>query len=392
MELKRICDTITCWENTFTQELRQTAQTEVIVPDTCPDVVQLYENSAMVFIDSRRAMDGKIEVAGSVRCEILYQAAEEELVRLETTIGFTAVMEDDDIRADDTVLVSAEPDRPDIRIINSRKLAVNAGVLLRAGAYRETTNEICKDVDIPEGYGIRRLVTANRVETVEAVKEKTFTITDRFEIERAKSGAEEILRSNVNVTEQDHKLIGRKIILKGVITVDSMYRSFEGQVENASFELPFSQIMETEGNEDARCDLSFLMRAFLLQPEQDSYYEGRNLELKAEITVQAVCRSTEEIEVLEDIYSVSHPMQTEYEQLMIGETRINTLNRAAINENEKKDKSGMPSVVMRMTEAGEALWDLARQYDTTVEAIASANSLSGARTLKRGMLLVPVMG
>ena len=81
MELKRICDTITCWENTFTQELRQTAQTEVIVPDTCPDVVQLYENSAMVFIDSRRAMDGKIEVAGSVRCEILYQAAEEELVR-----------------------------------------------------------------------------------------------------------------------------------------------------------------------------------------------------------------------------------------------------------------------------------------------------------------------
>ena len=64
----------------------------------------------------------------------------------------------------------------------------------------------------------------------------------------------------------DHKLIGRKIILKGVITVDSMYRSFEGQVENASFE-SFSQIMETEGNEDARCDLS-LMRAFCFSPNR----------------------------------------------------------------------------------------------------------------------------
>ena len=247
---------------------------------------------------------------------ILYQVAEEELVRLGDDHRLHGGDGGRRYRADARCSFR-RAGWPDIRIINSRKTAVNAGAL-RAGAYRETTNEICKDVDIPEGYGIRRLVTANRVETVEAVKEKTFTITDRFEIERAKSGAEEILRSNVNVTEQDHKLIGRKIILKGVITVDSMYRSFEGQVENASFELPFSQIMETEGNEDARCDLSFLMRAFLLQPEQDSYYEGRNLELKAEITVQAVCRSTEEIEVLEDIYSVSHPMQTEYEQLMIG--------------------------------------------------------------------------
>ncbi|NLA88185.1 MAG: DUF3794 domain-containing protein, partial [Clostridiales bacterium] len=392
MELKRVCDTIAYWENTGTGEIRQTAQAEVIVPDTHPDVAQLSQSSAIILIEAKEALSGRAEIEGRVRVEILFVGTGEEPIRLETFLPFTAVLEDERINEDDMVIVSASTDKLDVRTINSRKLFVSIEAVLNVSTYHETTKEICKDIEEAPAYGIQRLHETNKVEMIDAIREKTFVVADRFEIERANSGAEEILRTQVSLSEQDHKLVGRKMILKGVLSIECLYKSFEGQTENASFELPFSQIMETDGNEDAKSNLNFFLRSFSFQPEQESYYEGRTLALKAEITVQAVCSSPVEIDRLEDVYSILYPMQAEYDNLVFGQTQIHSLRFASLNEAERKDKSKQPALVLRMTDSGEALWDLAHQYDTTVEAIALANSLPGVKTLKGGMLLIPVMG
>ena len=48
----------------------------------------------------------------------------------------------------------------------------------------------------------------------------------------------------------------------------------------------------------------------------------------------------------------------------------------------------LPSLVLRAVKEGERLWDIAKQYRTTVEAILSANDLSEEAELGR-MLLIP---
>ena len=64
----------------------------------------------------------------------------------------------------------------------------------------------------------------------------------------------------------------------------------------------------------------------------------------------------------------------------------------AVNLGEKREKS-MPDVtlVLRRVDEGEQLWDIARQYVTTMSAIRSANNLSeDTKTLKEQMLLIPL--
>ena len=59
---------------------------------------------------------------------------------------------------------------------------------------------------------------------------------------------------------------------------------------------------------------------------------------------------------------------------------------------EKREKS-MPDVtlVLRRVDEGEQLWDIARQYATTMSAIKSANNLpEDTKALKEQMLLIPL--
>ena len=58
---------------------------------------------------------------------------------------------------------------------------------------------------------------------------------------------------------------------------------------------------------------------------------------------------------------------------------------------EREQQETRPSVVLRMTEAGEQIWNLAKQYDSTVEEICAANHLEGqdAELSAGRLLLIP---
>ena len=59
---------------------------------------------------------------------------------------------------------------------------------------------------------------------------------------------------------------------------------------------------------------------------------------------------------------------------------------------EKPDTQGcdLPSLILRALCEGETLWDVAKQYRTTIAEILSANELSGSTAAEAGqMLLIP---
>ena len=58
-------------------------------------------------------------------------------------------------------------------------------------------------------------------------------------------------------------------------------------------------------------------------------------------------------------------------------------------ECEKKEKN-VPSLVLRAMKPGERLWDIAKRYRTTVEAILAANELKEeSATVSGKLLLIP---
>jgi len=62
----------------------------------------------------------------------------------------------------------------------------------------------------------------------------------------------------------------------------------------------------------------------------------------------------------------------------------------ALRAEEREDTDDAPSLVLRAPREDETLWDIAKQYRTTVEEILSANELTESSTIELGqMLLIP---
>ncbi len=77
--------------------------------------------------------------------------------------------------------------------------------------------------------------------------EKDFTFSEEMNLSPGREGAAEILTSRVHSYVTETKIVGSKLLFKGVFTVSLLYRTGGGRCCAASGELPFSQIMEVEG-------------------------------------------------------------------------------------------------------------------------------------------------
>ena len=57
-------------------------------------------------------------------------------------------------------------------------------------------------------------------------------------------------------------------------------------------------------------------------------------------------------------------------------------------EKQENTSLNMPSLVLRALSSGETLWNLAKQYRTTVEDILKANEMAEEAAAKVGQLLL----
>ena len=62
-----------------------------------------------------------------------------------------------------------------------------------------------------------------------------------------RDGAAELLKSQVCSSVTEAKIVGSKLIFKGLFSVSVLYRTMAGKCCSTTAELPFSQIMEIEG-------------------------------------------------------------------------------------------------------------------------------------------------
>ena len=79
------------------------------------------------------------------------------------------------------------------------------------------------------------------------IAEKDFTFSDQLDLSPGRDGAAEILSHRASGTVTEIKIVGSKLLFKGIFTVSLLYRAADGTCRAAAGELPFSQILEVEG-------------------------------------------------------------------------------------------------------------------------------------------------
>jgi len=487
--------------------LSQEETAETIVPDYCPDIARIIATEGKLHIHSRELREGKANISGNVRVTVLYTPDEEGGIRtLEFAIPFHAEGEARALSGSQYLLANAETELLETRMLNPRKIFTHCKLLVRVTGYQK--KPLCFSADIQEGG--EKLAVEKRMELQCAIlltniTEKDYTFTEEINLSPGREGAVELLSSQVSGTVTETKLVGNKLIFKGLFLACLLYRSRNGRCASVTAELPFSQIMEVEGAaEGAVPSVQLQVTGTDFQINGDDP-EGRQIAVTFYFRATALLREERELTLLNDLYSTAYEVayeamplslvsfydtlsrrQTLREVLEIGvvadsilaihascgsvsvsqekanvtlRTSVNvrvmyldeggvplvaersidascvmevpehctvtaeavcgeevqgsigdrgievrfpvdfqveatsktkkiSISSAKLDLEKPKDLAGTPSLVLRCLGKQEGIWDLAKQYNTTIAAILAANQLETEEEISREKLLL----
>ena len=301
-------------ELTFTHE--ETAET--IVPDYCPDIARIIETEGKVYLHSREIHDGKAEVSGTVRVTVLYTPDGEGGIRtLEFAMPFTAETDSRALPECSMITAETEPELLEARMLNPRKVFTHCKLVTRMTGYQKVPVQVCTDVDADASLCIEKRQEQQKAVILTHISEKDFTFSETLNLSPGREGAAELLTSQVSSTVTETKIVGSKLIFKGMFTVKILYRAADGSCCATAGELPFSQIMEVEGAaEGAAASLQMQLTGTDLQID-GSDAEGRQIAVTLYVHATAMLREEREMTLLHDMYSTAYDLSYEAAPLSV---------------------------------------------------------------------------
>lgn len=310
LELKKSCfDTYEIGGDvTLTHE--ETAET--IVPDYCPDIARIIETDGTVCIHSREIREGRGEVSGTVRVTVLYIPDGEGGIRtLEFAIPFTAETEGRLLADCVHLIASVEAEGLETRMLNPRKVFTHCKLVLRVTGYRRVQLVVSPDVETTPELCVEKRQERQKAALLTNIAEKDFTFSESMNLSPGREGAADILSSHVTNCVTETKIVGGKLIFKGMFTVCLLYRTHEGKCCSTVSELPFSQIMETDGAaEGSSARLQLQMTGSDIQVDGDDP-EGRQFAVTLYLHATALLRQERELTILSDLYSTNYELSYE---------------------------------------------------------------------------------
>ena len=122
---------------------------EMIVPDIKPDIIKAISTSGIVSINKVDALDGKLRIDGGINTYIMYMPdVEEDNVRaLNTTVDFSEILDIENLKSGMQIFLDTKINSIDTRVINERKIKINATIEVIIKGFEKEEIEIINDVN-----------------------------------------------------------------------------------------------------------------------------------------------------------------------------------------------------------------------------------------------------
>ena len=302
-----------CYHKTFTQRFKKEETQDTVVPDTMPDIGEVLETTGILMIRSKDVDEGVVKVSGTVSACVVYKAEDRrEICSLEVSIPVSLNAESEHIRDEAAGTAELQLLSVETRVLNPRKVLVKAEISAQIDCYVSGVREFPQDIGPSEAdiHVLRRTVPFSP--TV-SVREKTFVVTDEWNVPPSSGAAKEILSRRVSTMVDDIKTVGSKLIFKGYIKCALLYNTTDDLLATAEFSSNFSQIIE--------CDTAFNAPAASVDVLPTGVYfeilsggEGRTISMELHMLAQSLCSERTELQYLADAYSNTHSLNLEQQE------------------------------------------------------------------------------
>ena len=236
---------VNCYKKVFSGNISREESSDFVVPDVMPDIGEIINSSATVFLRNKEVVSGKVNLSGTVNPSVLYLADEDDCPkRIQAEIPFTISAENPSISEQALATANVHLNYIEARASNPRKIYLRAGLCAWIDVYTEDTFSFGTDISDDCGMEIHTKREHILADLVCGVWEKTFILTDEYPLNTGKSNAQELLGQCIELSAEDVKFVGTKMIFKGLLKTDLLWSCEDGNVSASTFTSSFSQIMD----------------------------------------------------------------------------------------------------------------------------------------------------
>lgn len=329
---------------------------EVLLSGTKEAIRELLRSKCALRLTDCKEVGNKLVLKGTVQFEALYLDASGALAQVSSELPFSQILdgiaeETGDISARASLRLTGAEIRVGSESEPDNDHAISLRLTISAFAVLSEQRSVCCVADL---YSTSCELNA-KLENAELSGEPTFFTREQIMRERLETGAE----------------------VKAVLSTDICFSGASVSGSGDAAELRATASLRVLCLDENDAPLLSERRAEVLL-KTDFPTTGR-------VSVQNVCALDVSTSIGADGVELRFPVQF---TLSAAETPCYPCLTALQAEKRAESGQNAPSLVLRAMKQGERLWDIAKQYRTTVDAILAANELAEEAAAAAGRLLL----
>lgn len=339
---------------------------EIEVPTTQPPIISVINTRCIIPECEKKMISGKLLAKGSAELKLLYSCEKDggAIEPISFSMPFSQIIDIDGI--DDTFDCTVTPEVVSCDITptadkNAENRIIKCEIELRLICNAVKTASVMLGTDaFSTVYPCSVLVSEIKAEQIPVIYEESFRHSAK--ISDGDSVPQTIYSmwctpKNINTRLSDD---GNSVIISGMLTYSMASRDNAGMIIMPDKDEAFEETINLPDNLTG-CTVSAEISI------RDVSYN---------ISSEGILSAKSDISAKISVYSCSS---------------INALTDISVDESIKKQRDGDYAIKLYFGIENEEVWDIAKRYSTSVNAVIEENDLSGDRLESGGMLLIPIV-
>lgn len=313
MELQFRKESMPCICEVVSQCKHQELTQEVRLPDSMPDIGRVIGTWGQMLIRGKEWRQDNVGVSGGLMVWILYKPEDGSGCKVvETWIPFNMKVDITGTERDGTITASGGICYQDARSVSARKFMLRLGICLDIQVHAPTDVCIYEPAELPEHIKTKRATYPVKVPA--ELGEKAFSIDDLLPLPDNCPQVSEIIRYSVTPEIMELKVLGGRLVFRGVARVHVLYEYIDEKLHSYDAEIPFSQFTELDHEYEEGAEAAVWPIITSLEVDLD---ENKTPRVKASMAGQYIIYNKKMLDIVEDAYSTLCDTELKFEPLQV---------------------------------------------------------------------------
>ena len=313
-----------------------------IVPDIKPDVLNIISSNGTICIYKKEIQDGKVRFDGSVYIYTIYVADDEiASVRcINSSLDFSKTIDIEGIKPDMQLETCCEIKSIESKILNGRKISLQANIKLKACVYSNENIEIMKDVE--DVMDIQKLNKTYNINSLLGRGNTKVYAKDTIQIDGA-DNLSEIIKTKIQITNKETIVSYNKVLAKADANIRIVYMTEDNRINTVTAKIPVMGFIDIQNvNEDNLCEVNYELKNISIKPNS---IEEHSIYVEAEIEIACFVYENRQIDIIQDLYSPSCNLEYKQKNIRIMQDKRTIKQVCNIRKQEAIPEIGKNKIV-----------------------------------------------